>query len=92
MSAGEFRRAFPGEGDAVEFKAGVSGEQIQDSAVAFSNAGGGVILVGVRDDGEVAGRVLDAGTEDDIHQALQARATSGATASARSMWMAGRCV
>ena len=47
-------------------------EQIQDSAVAFSNARGGVILVGVRDDGDVAGRVLDAGTEDDIHQALQA--------------------
>jgi ATP-dependent DNA helicase RecG len=72
MSAEEFRRAFPGESDAVEFKTGVSGGQIQDSAVAFSNASGGVILVGVRDDGEVAGRALDAGTEDDIHQALQA--------------------
>jgi ATP-dependent DNA helicase RecG len=72
MSEQEFQRAFPSESDVVEFKTGVSGEQIQDSAVAFSNARGGVILVGVRDDGEVAGRVLDAGTEDDIHQALQA--------------------
>lgn len=72
MSVAEFRRAFPGESGLVEFKTGVSGEQIPDSAVAFSNAEGGVILVGVRDDGEIAGRVLDAGTEDDIHQALQA--------------------
>lgn len=50
----------------------MSGEQIQDTAVAFSNADGGVILIGVRDNGEIAGRALDAGTEDDIHQALQA--------------------
>jgi predicted HTH transcriptional regulator len=85
MSEQEFQRAFPSESDVVEFKTGVSGEQIQDSAVAFSNARGGVILVGVRDDGEVAGRVLDAGTEDDIHQALQAAVTSVVTASVRSM-------
>jgi ATP-dependent DNA helicase RecG len=72
LSVDEFRRLFPGESGLVEFKTGVSGEQIQDTAVAFSNADGGVILIGVRDDGEIAGRTLDAGTEDDIHQALQA--------------------
>ena len=38
--------------------------------MAFSNADGGVMLVGVRDDGEIAGRPLDAGTEDAIHQAI----------------------
>ena len=72
MSVDEFRRSFPGESGLVEFKTGVSGEQIQDTAVAFSNADGGVILIGIRDNGEIAGRALDAGTEDDIHQALQA--------------------
>jgi len=72
MSVDEFQRSFPGESGLVEFKTGVSGEQIQDTAVSFSNADGGVILIGIRDNGEIAGRALDAGTEDDIHQALQA--------------------
>jgi ATP-dependent DNA helicase RecG len=38
--------------------------------VAFSNADGGVILVGVEDDGTISGRRLDAGTADAIHQAI----------------------
>jgi len=71
MSTGEFRQEFPGEGQHVEFKRGVSSEQIQDTAVAFSNAEGGVVLIGVRDDGELLGRALDAGTHDDIHRAIQ---------------------
>jgi ATP-dependent DNA helicase RecG len=71
MGLTEFRAAFPGEGPHVEFKSGVSGAQLQDTAVAFSNADGGVVLIGVRDDGELLGRALDAGTLDDIHRALQ---------------------
>jgi len=71
MSLDEFRAAFPHEGEHVEFKSGVSGTQLQDTAVAFSNADGGVVLIGVRDDGELLGRALDAGTHDDIHRALQ---------------------
>jgi ATP-dependent DNA helicase RecG len=71
MSLAEFREAFPEEGQFVEFKAGVSGTQLQDTAVAFSNADGGVVLIGVRDDGELLGRMLDAGTQDDIHRAVQ---------------------
>jgi hypothetical protein len=41
MGLAEFRAAFPGEGQLVEFKRGVSTEQAQSTAVAFSNADGG---------------------------------------------------
>ena len=71
MSAAEFRSAYPSEGQHVEFKTGVSGAQLQNTAVAFSNTDGGVVLIGVTDEGEVRGRALDPGTADDIHQALQ---------------------
>lgn len=71
MSATEFKTAFPGESGLVEFKKGVSREEVQNTAVAFSNSDGGVILIGVRDDGTIAGRALDAGTIDDISQSLQ---------------------
>lgn len=77
LSEGEFAAAFPDEGDYVEFKTGVSGAQIQATTVAFSNADGGVILIGVNDAGMVVGRALDAGTQDDIHQALQAARDPG---------------
>jgi ATP-dependent DNA helicase RecG len=70
MSEADFATAFPGEGQHVEFKTGIGTDPIQDTAVAFSNADGGVMLIGVRDDGEVAGRSLDSGTEDAIHQAI----------------------
>ena len=70
LDGGSFASEFPGEGDHVEFKTGVSQKQIQDSAVAFSNAAGGVVLVGVEDDGTLRGRRLDVGTQDDIHNAL----------------------
>ena len=72
MSVAEFRRAFPGESQHVEFKRGTSMEQMQNTAVAFSNADGGVVLIGVQDDGAIAARALDAGTQDDIHRAMQA--------------------
>lgn len=39
--------------------------------VGFSNADGGVILVGVEDDGTVTGRKLDAGTEDSVHRTIR---------------------
>ena len=71
MSLEEFRQAFSSESQHVEFKTGIGRDPIQDTAVAFSNADGGVVLIGVRDDGEIAGRALDAGTQDDIHRAMQ---------------------
>ena len=67
----EFRREFPEEGQYVEFKKGIGRDQLQETAVAFSNADGGVILVGVSDDGEIVGRALDGGTTDSIHQVMR---------------------
>lgn len=72
LSLSEFRAAFPGENEHIEFKRGTSMEELQNSAVAFSNAEGGVILIGVLDDGSIAARALDAGTQDDLHRAMQA--------------------
>jgi len=60
------------ESQHVEFKGGTAIEQLQNTAVAFSNTDGGVILAGVRDDGSIAARALDAGTRDDIHRAMRA--------------------
>jgi ATP-dependent DNA helicase RecG len=71
MDMRDFRTGFPEESDHVEFKRGVSRNQLQETVVAFSNSEGGVILVGVSDDGEIAGKALDAGTSDAIHQVMR---------------------
>lgn len=47
-------------------------DPFQSTAVAFSNNSGGVVLLGVRDDGTVIGRAPNAGTTDAIHTALGA--------------------
>jgi predicted HTH transcriptional regulator len=47
LSEGAFREEFPGEGDYVEFKQGVSVARVQEAAVAFSNADGGVLVAGI---------------------------------------------
>lgn len=67
MTKEEFGRAFPAESEYVERKTGV-GSALQSEVVSFSNSDGGVILVGVRDDGEIAGRQLTPGLADDVHQ------------------------
>lgn len=72
LSFSQFRAAFPGEGQHLEFKRGTSQAELQNTAVAFSNSEGGVTLIGVRDDGSIAARALDAGTQDDVHRAMQA--------------------
>lgn len=71
LGLAEFRRAFPEEGQYLEFKSGMSRNQLQETVVAFSNADGGVILIGVSDEGEIAGKHLDAGTADAIHQIMR---------------------
>jgi ATP-dependent DNA helicase RecG len=68
MSLAEFQRDFPVEGQYVEFKRGIGKDPLQDSIVAFSNADGGVILIGVEDDGSISGRSLEPGTEDAIYE------------------------
>lgn len=71
LTSAEFAHEFPSESQFVEFKGGVGTRQLQDTAVAFSNAEGGVILIGIADDGSVSGRALDAGTVDAIHQVMR---------------------
>lgn len=71
MSRAEFERAFPEESDYVEFKQGISRNQLQDTVVSFSNASGGVILIGIADNGDVVGKPYDSGTVDSIHQVMR---------------------
>jgi ATP-dependent DNA helicase RecG len=71
LTRDEFAGHFSEENQFIELKTGLGREPIRDSAIAFSNADGGVILVGVSDDGEPVGKALDGGTEDAIHQIFQ---------------------
>lgn len=71
LSAQEFSEAFPGEGEYVEFKQGVSVNRVQEAAVAFSNADGGVLIAGVADDGRIVGVVQPGEKAKDLHQALR---------------------
>jgi ATP-dependent DNA helicase RecG len=70
MSAAEFGRAFPSESDYVERKSGFNRTALQEAVVAFSNADGGVILIGVDDAGAIVGRELSAALLDDVHRAI----------------------
>lgn len=76
-SIAEFRRIFAGESQYVEFKAGTGNQPLQDSIVAFSNADGGVIFIGVEDNGRIVKRELSQGTLDTITQAFQATRDPG---------------
>ena len=69
LSKDEFVRAFPDESGYVEFKRGI-GRPLAESIVAFSNSDGGVILIGVDDDGQIVGREFTQGVQDDLHQLL----------------------
>jgi ATP-dependent DNA helicase RecG len=71
MTRADFRAAFPEEGQLVEFKTGVGSDALQKTVVAFSNAQGGVILIGVENDGTIVGRASDAGTIDAIHEVFR---------------------
>jgi ATP-dependent DNA helicase RecG len=71
MSAADFAEAFPTESDYVERKSGVSRSAVQDAVVAFSNADGGVLLIGVDDAGSIVGRELSSSALDDIHRAIR---------------------
>ena len=73
----EFALLIERESDSIELKMGVSTYKLQEPMVAFSNGSGGVILIGVSDDRVVAGRTLDQGTDDQIHQAALAAANLG---------------
>ncbi len=70
LTAGEFAAEFPSESRHVEFKEGVSRDRVAETAVAFSNADGGVILLGVSDDSTVRGVDLDINGETKLRNAL----------------------
>jgi ATP-dependent DNA helicase RecG len=68
LSPDEFRTAFPAENDFVEFKQGAS--SLQDSIVAFSNAAGGIIFVGIENSGRVVGLEFSPRLADRIRQTV----------------------
>lgn len=71
LDATSFTELIKRETGQIELKTGVSSEKVQEAMVAFSNAAGGVIFVGVKDDRTVVGRALDQGTDDAIHSAAR---------------------
>ena len=75
LTASEFKREFKQHGPShesafVEFKEGFSSEKIGAAVVAFSNADGGVVLIGVRDDATVKGAGLSGEREAWLHQTV----------------------
>ena len=70
MSTSDFAQAFPGEDDHIEFKQGIPEEKVREAVAAFSNADGGVVLLGVRDDGVVTGLDVTGETEARVHRLI----------------------
>jgi ATP-dependent DNA helicase RecG len=70
MSPEDFQEAFPAESSFVEWKAGLGRGPIRETVTAFSNDQGGVILIGVDDQGGVIGQRLNPGSETTIHEAI----------------------
>ena len=70
MTQGEFGAAFPSEGQYVEWKAGAGRRPIQEAIVGFSNADGGVVMIGVDDRGAAVGCRLDEGVEKDLWEMI----------------------
>ncbi len=68
MARREFEAAFGAESRYVEMKSSAGGNAIRDTIVALSNTDGGVVVVGVRDDGVILGCELTPSIEDTIHQ------------------------
>lgn len=66
----DFAEAYPSEGQYIEWKKGPSRNEIQRAVVAFSNADGGVVMLGVDDRGTVIGKRLDDGLEKKIWEII----------------------
>ncbi|MBK5224800.1 MAG: putative DNA binding domain-containing protein [Acidimicrobiia bacterium] len=71
MELGTFREVFPGEGEHVELKQGISVTRVQEVAVAFSNTDGGVLIAGVSPQGELVGITQPGEKAKDLHQAFR---------------------
>ena len=70
LTAEEFRSEFPAEGGGIEFKQGAPLSAIAETATAFSNSDGGVILLGVSDDGTILGIDLGVKGETKVRDSL----------------------
>lgn len=70
MMPEEFARDFAGEGDCVEFQQGISEHKVREAVAAFSNTDGGVILLGVQDDGQVHGLTVDGQMVAKVHRTV----------------------
>ena len=66
MTIDAFAAEFPSESRYVEWKSGTGGGAIQKAIVAFSNAEGGVLLLGVDDDGRPTGMPFTEGLEQKL--------------------------
>lgn len=77
MTAGEFGRQFPAEGHLLEFKQGTPETKIREAVAAFSNSEGGVLLIGVRDDGFVQGITIDGDALARVHRMIAGVRDSG---------------
>lgn len=70
LSPDEFAEYFPGEGDHVEFKQGIPETKIKEAVAAFSNSDGGVVFLGVADDGALVGVATDGEALARIHRVV----------------------
>ena len=70
LTAQEFAEKFDGENTHIEFKKGFSQKPIAEAVVAFSNAEGGVILVGVDNRGRIKGASWNGEREREVHSWL----------------------
>lgn len=68
MTQREFDAVFPAESDLVERKTSAGRRGLRQTITAFSNSRGGIILLGVEDDG-IVGRALTPGLEEAVHEA-----------------------
>ncbi len=70
ITSEEFAHRYPDEGQQVEWKTGSSRKPVQEAVVAFSNAEGGIIMLGVATGGQLIGKSLDAGLEKDLWETI----------------------
>lgn len=87
LSAAEFAERFPAESQTIEFKQGIT--SLQDSIVGFSNSAAGIILAGVKNDGQIVGLPLTSAAEDRIRDE-EANTHSPGTVHIRSLKVDGR--
>jgi ATP-dependent DNA helicase RecG len=68
LTLDEFVAAFRGEDQYLEFKQGLPEDKVADAVTAFSNAYGGVVLLGVRRDGVPVGIDADGELKARVHR------------------------